>query len=189
MYFYSNGQEKEGPVSLDELKQKDINPRTLIWHEGLDDWKEAETIDELRDVFELRPPPIEIESAILTDSEREDGSASGETTSKKYSVKKQEMFANPFSFHGRIRRTEFGISLIAFMIVNTFVAEIIKSGQFQYTYVVQIFVVWFFVSQVTKRCHDLGKPGWWGLIPFYVVLLIFQKGTPEFNKYGRSPKE
>jgi hypothetical protein len=57
-YFYSNGQEKEGPVTLEELKQKDIQPKTLIWHEGLDDWKEAENVEELREIFELSPPPI-----------------------------------------------------------------------------------------------------------------------------------
>jgi hypothetical protein len=57
-YFYSNGEGKEGPLTLEELKQKDINPKTLIWFEGLDDWKEAETIEELREIFELLPPPI-----------------------------------------------------------------------------------------------------------------------------------
>ena len=52
-YFYSNGQEKEGPVTLEELKQKNIQEKTMIWHEGLDDWKEAENIDELKEIFEL----------------------------------------------------------------------------------------------------------------------------------------
>lgn len=57
-YFYSNNQQKEGPVSLEELKQKDLHPDTLIWHEGLEDWKKAESVDELREIFELSPPPI-----------------------------------------------------------------------------------------------------------------------------------
>ncbi len=57
-YFYSNGHEKDGPVTLEDLKQKVIKPKTLIWHEGLDDWKEAETVDELREIFELSLPPI-----------------------------------------------------------------------------------------------------------------------------------
>lgn len=61
-YFYSNGQDKEGPVTLEELKQKDITPKTLIWYEGLDDWKEAENVDELREIFELKPPPISVEN-------------------------------------------------------------------------------------------------------------------------------
>jgi len=61
-YFYSNGQDKEGPVTLEELKQKDITPKTLIWYEGLDDWKEAENVYELREIFELKPPPISVEN-------------------------------------------------------------------------------------------------------------------------------
>jgi hypothetical protein len=52
-YFYSNEQGELGPVTLEELKQKDITLKTLIWHEGLDDWKEAESIDELKEIFEL----------------------------------------------------------------------------------------------------------------------------------------
>jgi len=35
-YFYSNGQEKEGPLTLEELKEKNIKPESLIWHEGLE---------------------------------------------------------------------------------------------------------------------------------------------------------
>ena len=61
-YFYSNGQDKEGPVTLEELKQKDITPQTLIWFEGLNDWKEAESVDELKEIFELSPPSIEKEN-------------------------------------------------------------------------------------------------------------------------------
>ena len=62
MYFYSNGKDKEGPLTIDELKRIGINPKTLIWCEGLDDWKEAESLSELREILELTPPPILIEN-------------------------------------------------------------------------------------------------------------------------------
>ncbi len=61
-YFYSIGQENEGPVTLEELKQKNIQPKTLIWYEGLENWKEAESIVELRELFELSPPAITVEN-------------------------------------------------------------------------------------------------------------------------------
>ena len=35
-YFYSDGKEKHGPLSLDELQQEGISNGTLIWFEGLD---------------------------------------------------------------------------------------------------------------------------------------------------------
>ena len=64
-YFYSNEQGEQGPVTLEELKQKDITLKTLIWHEGLDDWKEAESIDELKEIFELGPRQIDTKDETL----------------------------------------------------------------------------------------------------------------------------
>ena len=57
-YFYSNGGDKEGPLSIEELKLKDIEPDTLIWYEGLNDWTPAIEIDEIKSILELNPPNI-----------------------------------------------------------------------------------------------------------------------------------
>ena len=57
-YFYSNGQDKEGPFSIEELKIEDIKPDTLIWYEGLDDWTPAIDIEEVKLILELNPPDV-----------------------------------------------------------------------------------------------------------------------------------
>ena len=57
-YFYSDGKVKHGPLSLDEIKQENITKETLIWFEGLDDWKPAKELDDLKSILELQPPPI-----------------------------------------------------------------------------------------------------------------------------------
>ena len=57
-YFYSDSNEKHGPLSLDELKQENIAKDTLIWFEGLDDWTPASDLEEMIPILELRPPPI-----------------------------------------------------------------------------------------------------------------------------------
>lgn len=57
-YFYSDGKEKYGPLSLDELKQENIAIDTLIWFEGLNDWTPASDIKEMKPILELKPPPI-----------------------------------------------------------------------------------------------------------------------------------
>lgn len=57
-YFYSDGKEKNGPFSFEELKDEGINPDTLIWFEGLTDWTAAKYILEFEEILRLSPPPI-----------------------------------------------------------------------------------------------------------------------------------
>jgi len=99
------------------------------------------------------------------------------------------MFKDPFSFNGRIRRTEFGISYIIYFIL--YVLILLFTNRFKENQLLLVFVIpllWFLWAQGTKRCHDLGKSGWWQLIPFYVFWLLFQDGNPFENEYGENPK-
>jgi uncharacterized membrane protein YhaH (DUF805 family) len=99
------------------------------------------------------------------------------------------MFKNIFSFNGRIRRTEFGISYIIYFVVYLFLLAV--TGMFHQNkelFFVFIPLVWFLLAQGSKRCHDLGKSGWWQIIPFYVLWLLFQDGDPNENEYGENPK-
>ena len=57
-YFYSDGKEKHGPLSLEELKQESITKDTLIWFKGLEDWKVAYEIEELNEIFQLISLPV-----------------------------------------------------------------------------------------------------------------------------------
>lgn len=59
-YYYSDGIEKFGPVSFDELKQKNITKDTLIWFQGMDKWTPAKNLEEMRPLLDLAPPPITI---------------------------------------------------------------------------------------------------------------------------------
>jgi hypothetical protein len=57
-YFLHNGTENSGPFDLDELRTKRIIKTTPVWHEGLEDWKTAGEIEELRSILIVVPPPI-----------------------------------------------------------------------------------------------------------------------------------
>lgn len=55
-YFYIEEGKQNGPFLKEELTGK-ISPETLIWYEGLDNWKKASEIHELLNL-QLIPPPI-----------------------------------------------------------------------------------------------------------------------------------
>jgi uncharacterized membrane protein YhaH (DUF805 family) len=105
------------------------------------------------------------------------------------------MFKEPFSFEGRIRRSEYGISGIIYGIFITVIQVIAvgsnrsdNSGSSVIAIIFFIPMLWFMWAQGAKRCHDLGNSGWWQLIPFYAFWLIFEDGESGKNKYGDNPK-
>lgn len=59
-YHYSDGINSYGPISLEELKTKNINAETLIWSEDLVTWTKARDIAELKDLFDQSSsaPPL-----------------------------------------------------------------------------------------------------------------------------------
>lgn len=57
-YYIHNGTENSGPFLLDELKAKKITKTTLIWFEGMDEWKYAGDIAELKSILAVVPPPL-----------------------------------------------------------------------------------------------------------------------------------
>ena len=57
-YHYSDGKRKKTAVGLDGLRRAGIRPDTLIWYEGLGDWRRAKELPELRGLFAKSPPPL-----------------------------------------------------------------------------------------------------------------------------------
>lgn len=104
------------------------------------------------------------------------------------------MFKKPFSFSGRIRRLEYGISFIIYFIWYMFIEVAEKSPNLSQGTAIIILIsfipmLWFLWAQNCKRCHDRGNSGWYQLIPFYFFVLLFGDGEPGENEYGTNPKE
>ena len=101
----------------------------------------------------------------------------------------QGMFNKPFSFNGRIRRLEYGLSIILFYLYVMLVVALLD-GNFDegvfYLFMIPGYV--FFWSQGAKRCHDLGNSGWFQIIPFYGLWMLFANSDLGENEYGLNPK-
>jgi uncharacterized membrane protein YhaH (DUF805 family) len=101
------------------------------------------------------------------------------------------MFKNPFSFDGRIRRMEYGLSLLIYFVLSVVIQTVSLSAQDAAPVIMLVLlipVLWFFWAQGAKRCHDIGRNGWWQIIPFYFLFLLFQDGDQSRNEYGSNPK-
>lgn len=104
------------------------------------------------------------------------------------------MFKRPFSFNGRIRRTEYCLSFLIYMIwygvINAMMATPDPSvGASLFVLISFIPMIWFLWAQNAKRCHDRGNSGWYQLIPFYFFVLMFGGSDEGSNEYGNNPKE
>lgn len=102
------------------------------------------------------------------------------------------MFENPFSFNGRIRRAEYALSYLVYAgaaitliilakAINSFINPSILLICF-------IPLIWFLIAQRVKRCHDLGSSGWFQIIPFYSLWMLFANSDYGHNEYGPNPK-
>lgn len=100
------------------------------------------------------------------------------------------MFKNPFSFDGRIRRTEYGISLIIYYIIVNGLEFLgfVQQGLALINLLIIIPLIWFVLAQGSKRCHDRGNSGWYQIIPFYGLWMLFADSDYGLNEYGDNPK-
>jgi uncharacterized membrane protein YhaH (DUF805 family) len=110
-------------------------------------------------------------------------------------ARKKKMFAAPFSFKGRIRRSEYGISCILgcfYMYAVSLVAGLTVANNVEAVmpiYLALYFLyLWFILAQGAKRCHDRNHSGWYQIIPFYTLWMLFAGGDYGRNDYGESPK-
>jgi len=103
-------------------------------------------------------------------------------------------------FNGRASRSEFWyFFLISFLIWQLFgiIAGIQKTDQNEHQLVSNLSIITNiyllamlipFISVGFRRMHDIGKSGWFLLIPIYNIILACTDGIIGANEYGPDPK-
>ncbi|GAB3362036.1 hypothetical protein GCM10027566_29350 [Arachidicoccus ginsenosidivorans] len=109
------------------------------------------------------------------------------------------MFKNPFSFKGRIRRTEYGLMLLIqfvyYMVITTIIFgnysdQVVPVLSDLLIYLLALAPVGLLtLAEGTKRCHDVGLSGWFQLIPGFFIYMLIKSGEKGKNQYGMDPQD
>ena len=96
---------------------------------------------------------------------------------------------NYATFSGRASRSEYWYfvlfnSIIAFAI--GFVSGLLRINMLSIIYT--LFMLIPSIAVAVRRMHDVGKSGWFLLIPIYNLVLACTEGTKGENQYGVDPK-
>jgi uncharacterized membrane protein YhaH (DUF805 family) len=104
----------------------------------------------------------------------------------KYYLKVLQNYA---TFSGRARRSEYWY-FVLFNAIFSFgfglVCGLMQVPQLSFLYSLAVLVPSIAVG--VRRMHDVGKSGWFLLIPIYNLILAFTEGEKTENKYGPDPK-
>ena len=203
--LYELGKESEGAFTpLLKRKVKEILDRP---EPALDKDVQAKEVNEsvpspsVDSSEQSTPAIIETSTPDIIKIEQPESISAGETSTEFNSsttledvIDNKGMFNKPFSFKGRIRRLEYGISFIVYFIWYMIIEIASKTPNLSQGAAILILisiipVIWFLWAQGCKRCHDRGNSGWYQIIPFYFIVLLFGDGEPGNNDYGTNPKE
>ena len=100
-----------------------------------------------------------------------------------------KVLQNYATFSGRARRSEYWYFFLFNMIIS-FVLGFI-GGLTEMIFLGNIYSLAVLIPGIAvgvRRMHDVGKSGWFLLIPIYNLILACTEGTQGDNEYGADPK-
>lgn len=81
-------------------------------------------------------------------------------------------------FKGRSNKLQFNSFLLFYIIVDLFTFLLNPNGT-TVNNVIMILLSVPLIAVEIRRSHDVGKSGWWILVPFYSLYLMFKNSVPE----------
>jgi uncharacterized membrane protein YhaH (DUF805 family) len=103
-----------------------------------------------------------------------------------YYLKVLQNYAN---FNGRARRKEYWM-FVLFNFIASFILGFI-GGLLEFPLLANLYslaVLLPSIAVAVRRMHDVGKSGWFVLIPIYNFILAVSDGEKGENQYGPDPK-
>lgn len=94
------------------------------------------------------------------------------------------------TFAGRAGRKEFWYFLLANLIIYKLI--VFFEGPFSDSDLSRLYTLALFIPTIAvavRRVHDVGKRGWFILIPIYSWILFMLSGNSFDNKFGPAPTE
>lgn len=98
---------------------------------------------------------------------------------------------NYANFNGRARRKEYWGFALFNIIITYALAFIFTSIDATLALVSSVYSLAVFIPSLAvavRRMHDVGKSGWFILIPIYNIILAVTDGDKGSNEYGEDPK-
>lgn len=104
---------------------------------------------------------------------------------------KKVVFNNYGNFNGRARRREFWMFTLLNAIIGyglMFVLGFISPKLILLSSAYSLALIIPSIAVGVRRMHDVGKNGWYLLIPIYSLVLACTEGDKGTNEYGLDPK-
>ena len=81
-------------------------------------------------------------------------------------------------FKGRSDRKQYLSFLLFYILVDLFINLANPNGTTINAVIMGALIVPLIAVEI-RRSHDVGKSGWWILVPFYSIYLMFKESIPE----------
>ncbi|MBW1657867.1 DUF805 domain-containing protein [Flavobacterium quisquiliarum] len=106
-------------------------------------------------------------------------------------IYKKVVFENYANFKGRARRKEFWTVVLVNVIISVVLSVVLGIISSSIAMLANIFSLAVLIPSIAvgvRRMHDVGKSGWYILIPLYDIYLAAMEGERGPNQYGADPK-
>lgn len=202
-YYFFDGSEQKGPFSKGDIIGETFPPETMVWFEGITEWRPITQVSDLASLVKKEPvpevavpPPTSIVSSDDNETDRELNSSEiggiqivDEPLESERQSKSQKTSGGFMSARGRATRGQYLLSWLTYFFFSIILDVMIEDGANPLFGLLYLPLFLFILTEGAKRCHDMGHSGWYQLIPFYGLWMLFKQGEEGPNKYGPNPSE